>query len=118
MSPLLSLISLALVGMTVGCTSLPTWNGKYTRTDGKFELHSELEADMIEVAIVRPKSSSSESHSVKTRFLAKVEGNLAKEMQLCRQGLCAKECLSTVRRTAQGLTYEPCNEDIAAGTYR
>ena len=52
MSPLLSLISLALVGMTVGCTSLPAWNGKYTRTDGKFELHSELEADMIEVAIV------------------------------------------------------------------
>jgi hypothetical protein len=107
-----------------GCASsqkqlqLPSWEGKYTRTDGRYDLHMDLSSGLLEVTFLKRGLSPAEPTVSRGRFLAKVNGNSAKEMQLCRQGLCAKECLSFFHRSLNGIEYDSCTDDDMEGLYR
>lgn len=111
--PALFLSMLAIA--TSACSSLPSWTGKYKRDDGKFELYSEAAEDLLEVNIIKAGGSPEDQSN---RFLAKIEDDRAVEMQLCRNGICSKECLSSLSRTKQGIIYQSCDEDSMDGTYR
>lgn len=113
-----SLLLGSLAIATSACSSMPQWTGKYKRDDGQFELYSEADEDMLEVTIVKAGGSLKDQASIIMSFLAKIKDNRATEMQLCRNGLCAKECLSAVVRSKEGMTYESCDEDPRDGTYR
>lgn len=109
-----------------GCASitveneLPSWNGKYTRLDGAYDLYSALDSDLLTVTIVKAGFPVSKDEvGVKVAFLAKIiSSTSAKEMQLCRNGLCAKECLSDVFRSVDGIIYKSCNDNNLNGIYR
>jgi hypothetical protein len=107
-----------LIVLLPGCSSLPSWTGKYKRDDGKFELYSEADGDLVEVTIVKAGGAPADESSVKNGFLAKIKGDRAVEMQLCRNGNCSKECLSSLSRSKEGITYHSCSEDFMDGTYR
>jgi hypothetical protein len=119
---LFTLLSLLLGGcasMTVE-KALPSWGGKYTRVDGAYDLYCSVDSDLLELTIVKAGVSPDRSAGgLKTAFLAKIESSTsAKEMQLCRNGLCAKECLSDVLRSTEGIIYKSCNDNGLDGVYR
>ena len=105
--------------MRVGNT-LPPWSGKYTRLDGAYDFYGDMDSDLLEVTIVKAGYPSNErAGGLKNRFLAKiVNSTSAKEMQLCRNGFCAKECLSDVFRSADGIIYRSCSDNDLDGIYR
>lgn len=104
---------------TVG-GALPSWQGRYTRVDGAYDLYSSVDSDLITVKIVRSGFPVDKNEAgSKVAFLAKIQSSTsAKEMQLCRNGLCAKECLSDVFRSVDGLIYKSCNDNNLDGIYR
>lgn len=109
-----------------GCASmtvekkLPPWNGKYTRADGVYDLYGDVDFDLLTVAIVKAGFPNDKHEAgLKAAFLAKIKSpTSAKEMQLCRNGLCAKECLSDVFRSVEGIIYKSCNDNGLDGLYR
>ncbi len=114
-----SLLFCCCASVSVG-KALPPWSGKYTRVDGAYDLYSSVDSDLLTLTIVKAGFPVDRNDAgLKVSFLAKIKSTTsAKEMQLCRSGLCAKECLSDVFRSSDGIIYKSCNDNDLDGVYR